>query len=140
MANAASQITLSSGQILFADPTKPWTPENFPNLPSTALSLTTAGTIATRNISTLTFSNAITYANYEQAVKSQLTKSLVINASGDVSYDDPKVSLVSTSLGAFNIGISNWVPYSIGGAGITSKPADSLTNAIAKLDSWIGCN
>lgn len=140
MANAASQITLSSGQILFADPTLPWTPANFPNLPSTALSLTAGGTIATRNISTLTFSNAITYENFEQSVKSQLTKSLVINASGNVSYEDPKVSLVSTILSTFNAPINSWISPAIGGAGIISNPADTLTNAIAKLDSWIGCN
>lgn len=140
MANAANHVTLSSGQILFADPSRSWDPSNLPKLPSTSLSLTVGGTIATRNISTLTFSNAIYYENFQQSIKSQLTKSLVINASGNVSYQDPKVSFVSTILSTFNAPVNSWISPVIGGAGISSNPADTLTNAIAKLDSWIGCN
>lgn len=138
MANAANHVTLSTGQVLFADPTLPWAPANFPNLPSTALAITAAGTIAGRNISQLSFSNAISYENFQSvSLRPSLIKSLVINSDGDVGYDDPKVSLVSTSLAAYQIGLTGFGSSNIGAPGIQSSPADTLTNAIAKLDGWI---
>lgn len=141
MANAADHVTLSTGQILFADPSLPWTPANFPNLPPTALSLTAAGTIAGRDINKLTLPNVITYANYESApLRPGLIKSLVVNAAGDVAYDDPKVSLVSTTLSAYNVGITGFGSPAIGAPGITNAPPDTLTNAVAKLDGWITQN
>lgn len=141
MANAADHVTLSSGQILFADPTQAWTPANFPDLPPTALSITTNGTIAGRNINKLTLPNTITYQNYESvSTRPPLIKSLVVNASGDVAYDDPKVSLVSTSLTAYGVGITGFGSPAIGAPGISSSPPDTLTNAIAKLDGWITNN
>jgi hypothetical protein len=141
MANAADHVTLSTGQILFADPSLPWTPANFPSLPPTALSLTAAGTIAGRDINTLTLPNVITYQNYESApLRPPLIKSLVVNSSGDVAYDDPKVSLVSTNLSAYNVGITGFGSPAIGAPGISSSPADTLTNAVAKLDGWITQN
>jgi hypothetical protein len=136
MANAANQVTLSSGQILFADPTKSWGPNNFPNLPSTALSITAAGTIASRNISTLSFSNVIQYQSYENpSLRSNLKKSLIINSAGQVNYDDPRMSLVSTSLSAYNSGLRNFSSSNIGGPGIESD--ETVTNAVAKIDGWI---
>lgn len=138
MATAAKQVTLSTGQILFADPSLPWAPTDFPNLPSTALSITANGTIAGRNISQLSFSNAITYENFQSPpLRPSLIKSLVINSVGDVGYDDPKVSLVSTALTAYQIGLTGFGSAAIGAPGIQSSPPDTLTNAIAKLDGWI---
>ena len=138
MANAADQVTLSSGQILFADPTSSWVPADFPDLPPTSLAFAVNGTIAGRDIAQLRFSNNITYQNYEVGpIRSTLVKSFVVDAIGNVAYDDPKVSLVSTTLSAYNVGINGFGSPAIGAAGISNSPPDTLTNAIAKLDGWI---
>lgn len=140
--NIANIANLCSGQIQFADPTKPWSPNDFPNMPSSMLGITAIGTIETANISTLSFTNAIQYEPYEpSSIYSTLWKTLEINQSGVVAYKEPTVGFVSTIAPAFcGVDISGFTPSSIGGPGIkdvlTGKP-DTITNALAKLDGWI---
>lgn len=136
MANAANHVALSSGQVLFADPNVPWSPYDLPRLPAPQLTITAQGQIATRNISTLAFSNVIAYENYENpSLRGGLTKSLVVNSGGQVTYDDPRLSLVSTSLSAYNVGVTGFTPPNLGGPGI--QGGQTLTNAIAQLDGWL---
>ena len=140
--NIANIANLCSGQIQCADPTKPWSPNDFPNMPSYMLGITAIGTIETANISTLSFTNTILYEPYEpSSIYSSLWKSLVIDQSGVVVYKEPIVGFVSTIAPAFcGVDISGFTPSSIGGPGIndvlTGKP-DTITNALAKLDGWI---
>jgi len=140
--NTANIANLCSGQIQFADPTKPWNPSNFPNMPSSMLAITAVGTIETANISTLSFTNTILYEPYEpSSIYSSLWKTLEIDQSGVVVYKEPTVGFVSTIAPAFcGTDISGFTPSSIGGPGIkdvlTGQP-DTITNALAKLDGWI---
>lgn len=141
MAYRATNLNLSSGQIHFNDPTKPWDPSHYPILPSTNLVLTAHGRIEDRNVSTLTLTNAIQYAPYEsQSVRPSLEKSLLIANNGVISYKEATVGVVSTTVNAFSKGTSAFNQANVGGAGIqdaVSGAPDSITNAIGKLDSWI---
>jgi len=137
----ATIVNLSSGQIHFADPSKPWGPDDFPNLPSTSLAFTARGRIEDGNVSTITFTNAITYENYEPtAIQANLLKSLQIQQDGVVVYAEPRVGFVSSFSAAFSQPITGFGPSSIGGASIfdvTTLSPDTITNAIGKLDAWI---
>ena len=140
-------VNLSSGQIQFADPTKPWGPDDFPALPSTNLIITAVGTADTANISTLSFTNRIIYEPYEPtAVYPSTLKSLLVDQSGVIRYAEPRIGFLSTVSPAFTTGykppvaVTSFTPSSIGGAGIldvVSGNADTITNAIGKLDAWI---
>jgi hypothetical protein len=138
---SANHITLSSGQVLFADPTKSWTPANFPQLPSTNISLTAVGSIETRNISTLSLSNAISYTPYEQSYKGNLSRSFLIEQSGQVKYAEPTVGIASTQSAAFmDAQVTSFSQAVTGGPGIkdaTQTNPDTITNALAKVDAWI---
>jgi len=137
----AYSVNLSSGQILFADPTLCWTPNDFPNMPSSLLSLTASGTIVDGNISTITLTNKIVYEAFDPPeLYSNFKKPLQIDESGTITYSDIRVGLVSSYSGAFSNAISAFTPSSIGGADIqdiTSTNPDTLTNAVGKLDAWI---
>lgn len=137
----ANIVHLSSGQILFADPTKTWSPNDFPNLPSTSLSIGVNGTIDSANISSLTFTNATTYEPYEPVgIRPTLLKTLQIDHSGQVCYKETRVGFVSTFNGAFSNDVVLFYPSTIGGANIldsTTANPDTITNALGKLDSWI---
>jgi len=137
----ASIVNLSSGALLFNDSSLPWTPDDFPNLPSTALAITVQGTIADRNLSTLTLTNQIHYAPFEPTtLQPLLTKTAQINQSGQVLFQEPTVQFLSTVNQGFQAPVTQFAPSTIGGAGIqdvTSLDADTLTNALGKLDSWI---
>jgi hypothetical protein len=137
----ATIVNLSSGQIHFADPTKPWGPADFPNLPSTLLAITARGSIEDGNVSTITFTNAITYEPYESAVlQASLLKTLQIQQNGVIVYSEPRVGLLSTFSPAFSQPVTAFETSSIGGASIfdvTSLSPDTITNAIGKLDAWI---
>lgn len=146
--NIPSQIVnLYSGQIQFADPTKPWTPDDFPTLPSTNLILTAIGTADNANISTLSFTNTILYEPYEPvSVYPSVRKSVLVDQSGIVQYSEPRIGFLSTIAPAFTKGydlpadVVSFTPSSTGGAGILdilTGRADTLTNAIGKLDAWI---
>jgi len=136
MATEASLVTLSSGSVLFNDSSLAWTPDNFPNLPSTALAITVRGTIADGNLSTLTLPNQIQYAPFEPtSIHPRLSKTFQVNQSGQVSFQEPTVQFLSTINQAFQQPVSQFTPSTIGGAGI--QDADTLTNALGKLDSWI---
>lgn len=135
----ANIVNLSSGQILFADPTKPWSPDNFPTLPSTTLALGVAGRIEDGNFQRLTFTNAIGYEPYEPSnVRSNLAKTLQIAANGTVTYTEPKVAYVSTLVQS--TGVTAFASPAIGAPGIqgySDASPDTVTNALAKLDAWI---
>lgn len=137
----ANHVTLSSGHVLFADPSKPWTPANFPNLPSTSVAITAQGRAVDGNVSTLTFTNKILYESFEpSAIRPNLTKSLQIGQNGVITFVDPKVGFVSSFSPSFQTPIHQFQPSSIGAPGIqdiTNPPADTLTNALGKLDAWI---
>lgn len=137
----ASHINLSSGQILFADPSKPWTPDNFPNMPSTLLGITAVSTISGGNISTLSFTTGRIYEPFEPpAIHSSLQKTFQINNSGIVTYQESQVGFVSSFSGAFSTSITSFAPSTIGGANIndvTQSIPDTITNALGKLDAWI---
>ena len=139
--SAARQVMLSSGQILFADPTKTWIPENFPTLPSTLMSLTAAGTVESASFHTLTLSNAVSYEPYEpQNLLPALSKVLHISQQGTISYSEPKVGMVSTVSAPFQKDVRGFQASTIGAAHIldvSSAAPDTLTNALGKLDSWI---
>ncbi len=132
---------LSTGYIHFADPTKPWTPNDFPTLPSTTLSLGAQGRIEDANIQALSFTNAISYEPYEpQAIKPSLSKPLQVSQTGVVSYSEPKVGFVSTVSAPFHGDVRSFQVSTIGGAHIldvTNPIPDTITNALGKLDSWI---
>jgi hypothetical protein len=140
MASESSIAHLSSGSLLFNDPTLPWSPDDFPTLPSTALAVTFQGTIATGNISTLTLTNQIQYAPFEpESIRPSLTKTLQINQGGQVILQEPTVQFLSTTSQAFQQPVGSFAQSTIGGAGIqdvTANP-DTLTNALGKLDAWI---
>ena len=135
-------VHLSTGYIHFADPTKPWSPNDFPTLPSTTLSLGAQGRIEDANIQALSFTNAISYEPYEpQTIKPSLSKALQVSQSGVVSYSEPKVGFVSTVSAPFHGDVRSFQISTIGGAHIldvTNPIPDTITNAIGKLDSWIG--
>jgi hypothetical protein len=137
----ANIVNLSSGQILFADPTKPWSPDNFPNLPSTTLALGVAGRIEDGNFRGLTFTNTIGYAAFEPLdIRSSLTKTLQIASDGTVTYTEPTVAYVSTLLQSQSTSIRGFASPAIGAPGIqgyTDASPDTVTNALAKLDAWI---
>jgi len=137
----ASAVNLSTGSVLFADPTLPWMPENFPNLPSSLVTLTAEGRLQDANISSIVLTNQIVYEPFDPPeLYSELTKPLHIHQSGRVCYSDLKVGLVSSYSGAFSADISGFSPSSIGGADIQdvkSTNPDTFTNAIGKLDAWI---
>ncbi len=137
----ASIVNLSSGQIHFADPSKPWGPNDFPNLPSTSLAITARGRIEDGNVSTITFTNAITYEPYEPtALQASLLKTLQIQQNGVIQYSEPRVGFLSTFSPAFSQPVTAFGQSSIGGASIfdvTTLSPDTITNAIGKLDAWI---
>lgn len=137
----APQATLSSGQILFADPSKPWTPDNFPDMPSTLLAFTAISSISDGNISTISFTNGRLYESFEPLnVRPVLQKSFQINNAGVVTYEESKVGFVSSFLNAFSTSITAFTPSTIGGANIedvTQARPDTMTNALGKLDAWI---
>lgn len=137
----ANIVQLSSGHVTFNDPTKVWTPDDFPNLPSTSLSLTTRGRIEDATFSTIRLTNAITYEPFEPtSVYSILKKSFLIAENGDVTLEDAKMGFVSTISAPFEAHVTELAPSTIGGANIydvVSGDPDTLTNAIAKLDAWI---
>jgi len=126
---------------LFADASKPWDPVDFPNLPSTVLSLTAQGRIEDGNVSTLTFTNAITYEPYEPpGLYSSLTKSLQIHPDGVITYREPTIGFVSTVSAPFEVPVTAFQPSTIGAPAIqdvTTADPDTITNAIGKLDAWI---
>ncbi len=137
----ANIVNLSSGQIHFADPSKPWGPNDFPNLPSTTLAITARGRIEDGNVSTLTFTNAITYEPYEPTtLQANLLKTLQIQQNGVIQYSEPRVGFLSTFSPAFSQPVTAFGQSSIGGASIfdvTTLSPDTITNAIGKLDAWI---
>lgn len=141
MAFPSNLINLSSGNLLFADASKPWDPADFPNLPSTVLAITAQGRIEDGNVSTLTFTNAITYEPYEPpGLYSSLTKSLQIHPDGVISYREPTVGFVSTMSAPFEVPVTAFQPSTIGAPAIqdvTTADPDTITNAIGKLDAWI---
>jgi hypothetical protein len=137
----ANIVQLSSGHITFNDPTKVWTPDDFPNLPSTSLGLTTRGRIEDATFSTIRLTNAITYESYEpSSIHASLQKSFLIAQNGDVTLEEAKMGYVSTFSAPFEANVVNFTPSTIGGAHIndieTGTP-DTVTTAIAKLDAWI---
>jgi hypothetical protein len=133
----ANSVNISSGQLLFGDPTKPWSPNNFPALPSTNLILTVSGRVEDQTFSSLTFKNSISYEPYEQStIRSSLEKILVTDAKGLVCYVTPHVGFVSSFNAAYQQPISSFTASTIGGANIQT-PNDTITNGLAKLDSWI---
>jgi hypothetical protein len=138
----ANIVQLSSGHVVFNDPTKPWTPDDFPNLPSSSLSLTTRGRIEDGTLSTIRLTNAITYEDYEpQTSYSLLKKSFLVAENGDVTYEEAKMGVVSTVSAPFEaVSVTEFTPSTIGGADIRdvySSQPDTVTTAIAKLDAWI---
>jgi hypothetical protein len=138
----ANIVQLSSGHVVFNDPTKPWTPDDFPNLPSTSLSLTTRGRIEDSTLSTIRLTNAITYEPYEPSTSHVLLqKSFLIAQNGDVTYEEAKLGFVSTLSAPFEATpVTQFTPSTIGGADIRdvlSGAPDTVTTAIAKLDAWI---
>jgi hypothetical protein len=134
-------VHLSSGQILFADPTSSWGPENLPNLPPTTLSIGVEGRIEDANVKSIRLTNAIKYEPYEHiSLYPQLKKTLQISQDGLITYSEPKVGLVNTSCDTFSKGVNGFETSTIGGANILdvlSGAPDTLTNAIGKLDAWI---
>jgi hypothetical protein len=137
----ANIVQLSSGHIVFNDPSKTWTPDDFPNLPSTSLSITTRGRIEDGTFSTIRLTNAITYETYEPAaVHSTLQKSFLISQNGDVSFSEAKMGFVSTISAPFDAHVTQFTSPALGGADIRdvlSGAPDTVTTAIAKLDGWI---
>lgn len=137
----ATIVQISSGHITFNDPTKAWTPDDFPNLPKTSLGLTTRGRIEDATFDSIRLTNAITYEPFEPAsVHPILQKSFVIAQNGDVTLQEAKMGFISTISPPFEANVTEFTPSTIGGANIydavSSKP-DTVTNAIAKLDAWI---
>jgi hypothetical protein len=134
-------VHLSSGQILFADPTKPWGPDNFPDLPSTSISIGAEGRIEDANVTSIRLTNAISYEPYEpKVIYPQLKKTLQIAQNGLVTYSEPKVGFVSTISAPFSRNVIGFEKSTIGGANIfdvLSGAPDTLTNALGKLDAWI---
>jgi len=134
-------VLLTDGQVVFADTSLPWSPNDLPVLPSTNIAITAVGTAATRGFSTIALSNAITYEPFEPpAARSNLIKQFQITSTGSVTYAESKVSFVSTVLTAFNAPVTGFQPSSIGAPNISaygSDTPDTITNALAKLDSWI---
>ena len=137
----ATIVQLSSGHLTFNDPTKAWTPDDFPNLPSTSLSLTTRGRIEDGTFSTIRLTNAITYEEYEPStIFSILKKSFLITENGDATFEETKMGFVSTMSAPFEAHVTQFTPSTIGGAQIydvVSGNPDTVTTAIAKLDAWI---
>jgi hypothetical protein len=137
----ANIVQLSSGYVTFNDPTKLWTPDDFPNLPSTSLGLTTRGRIEDGTFSTMRLTNAITYEPFEPtSVYSILKKSFLIADNGDVTLEEAKMGFISTVSAPFDANVTEFTPSIIGGANIfdvVSGDPDTVTNAIAKLDAWI---
>jgi len=143
----ATIINLSSGQLLFNDPTEnpPWNPNslgsNPPIFPSTSLAIGVQGKIENRNLESITFTNIFKYQSYENSTTlTKLQKSLVVDGKGIVTYEEPKVGVVSTVAAAFNGTVSTFVNSTIGGVNIydtASGTPDTLTNAFGKLDGWI---
>lgn len=134
-------VNLSSGQILFADPSKPWAPDNFPDTPSTLLAFTAISSISDGNISTISFTNGRLYEPFEpEYIRPVLQKSFQINNTGIVTYEESKVGFVSSFLNAFSTPISSFTSSTIGGANIRDArqaQPDTITNALGKLDAWI---
>ena len=128
------QANLTAGELRFSDPSIPWTPANFPVLPSTALTLTTNSFINGSHFSTLTLQNTVNFEPYENSTILN-NKILHISANGVVSYTEPHPTTISTSLNAYNIPINTFATAAIGAAGLSTS--DTLTNAIAKLDGWL---
>lgn len=141
--NIASTINLCSGQIFFGDPTKSWDPTQLcltpPVFPSTNLIISASGRVEDQSFSNLTFPNSITYEPYEPSTLRQtLRKNLEVDINGNVSYATPRIGIASTFNAAFQAPINSFTPSTIGGANINNTDdTDTITNAIAKLDSWI---
>jgi hypothetical protein len=114
---------------------------DFPIMPSTSLSLGAQGRIEDATFRTLTFTNAVTYEPYEPAeLRPQIPKVVHIGANGVLSYQEPKVGFVSTTNFLGN-SLTSFLTSNGGGPGIQdilSDTPDTYTNALAKLDAWIG--
>jgi len=137
----ASTVNLSSGQILFGDPTKHWSRANLPSLPITNLAITARGTHEGASFPTLALSNAITYEPFEPpTVRSSLEKPLTVDINGNVTYKTLAVGFVSTTNTTFQNGITSFTPDTLHGPNIqdiTQPTPDTITNALAKLDNWL---
>lgn len=138
--NFANTVNLSSGQILFGDPTQPWDRRTH-HLPIPNLVVTSYGTNETASISTLALPNKRKYEPFEPStIQNSLTKTLLIDSRGTVTYGTPKLNTVSTQNSFFSTGITQFTPNTIAGPniqdGTTSNP-DTITNALAKLDDWL---
>ena len=110
-------------------------------MPSTSLSLGAQGRIEDATFRTLTFANAVTYEPYEPAeLRPDIPKVVHVGADGVLSYQEPKVGFVSTSDFLGN-SLTSFLTSNGGGPGIKdilSDAPDTYTNALAKLDAWIG--
>jgi hypothetical protein len=137
----ANSINISSGQILFGDPTKPWSRLNLPELPSTNLVLTTVGSNDDATFQRLVLTNKINYESFEPSNSySNLEKTLIVDLYGKVNYKTLHVGFVSTNSASFNNEISSFTSSNIGGTNIqdiNSARPDTITNALAKLDNWL---
>jgi len=141
----ATIVNLSSGQLLFNDPTEnpPWDPEslgsNPPVFPSTSLAIGVQGTISERNLESIAFTNVFRYQPYEVSTV-VMQKSLIIDQTGVITYEDPRVGAVDTVSAPFSANVNTFLQSTIGGVNILdtlSGTPDTLTNALGKLDGWI---
>jgi hypothetical protein len=114
---------------------------DFPIMPSTSLSLGAQGRIEDATFRTMTFTNAVTYEPYEPAeLRPDIPKVVHVDAGGVLSYQEPKVGFVSTSDFLGN-SLTSFLTSNGGGPGIKdilSGTPDTYTNALAKVDAWIG--
>jgi hypothetical protein len=137
----ANHSMLSSGQLVFADPSIAWDPSQFPNLPPPSLAFTANGRAATGNLTRLAFSNARSYEAFEPInQRSNLLKAFLTDVDGQVRYAEPTVGFVSSIMPAFSTNITEFIPSANGGPGIndvTTPSPDTITNALGKLDAWI---
>jgi hypothetical protein len=137
----ANHVMLSSGQLLFADPSAPWDPSDFPDLPSTSLAFTVIGRIQDGNIRQLAFPNARTYEAFEPVPQhSNLLKAFQADVNGTVRYSEVQVGFVSSLCAPFSTNITQFTSPTIGGPGIngvTAPTPDTITNALGKLDAWL---
>jgi len=81
------------------------------------------------------------YEAYDSpAMYPTIKKTLQIDYSGIVTYEDSKIGQLSSFLYAFSTPITSFASTSIGGANIvdSSQPdSDTIVNALGKLDAWI---
>lgn len=135
---SAGNVTLSTGYVQFSDPSLPWSPDDFPNLPSSMLSITASGSLATAEFTNLTIPNTRVYEDYEpEIVRQQLLKTANIDSNGNVTFQESRVGFVSTYTQSFQRPVTEFSQSTIGGTDILPNNGDTVTNAIAKLDAWI---